>query len=81
MTPLKDKLRELRERAGLTQDEMAAHMLRPQARHQSRIYKFEIGAGIPQPIDLLSYARYFAVPLVYLCDDAIDRPEDAGERP
>jgi transcriptional regulator with XRE-family HTH domain len=78
MTPLPEKLRELRERAGLSQDEMAAHMLRPSAQHQSRIYKFENGTSIPQPVDLLSYARYFDVPLEYLCDDALDRPDDVG---
>jgi transcriptional regulator with XRE-family HTH domain len=78
MTPLPEKVRELRERAGLSQYEMAGHMLRPSARHQSRIYKFENGSSIPQPVDLLSYARHFGVPLEYLCDDALDRPEDAG---
>jgi transcriptional regulator with XRE-family HTH domain len=78
MKPLKVKLKELREGAGLSQDQMAALMLRPQAQHQSRIYKFENGISKPLPIDLLSYARHFRVPLEYLYDDAIDRPEDAG---
>jgi transcriptional regulator with XRE-family HTH domain len=72
-----EKLVALRRARGLTQNDVA----RTIGRHQSRLAKWELGEGVPQPGDLLRLSEMFDVPVAYLCDDSVDDPAEVSKGP
>lgn len=71
--PIAAKIQQLRKMKGWTQSDVASRI----GRAQSRIAKWELSEGMPNPRDLLALANAFGVPLVYLCDDEMQDPRDA----
>jgi transcriptional regulator with XRE-family HTH domain len=67
------KISELRKKKGITQVQLASAI----DRHQSRVAKWELSEGKPEPGDLLAMAKIFGVPLDYLCDDEAPDPDEA----
>lgn len=70
------KLREIRLRLGLTQEQMAVQLRRskrsgPRPGHVS---EYEHGKRQPSVLVLLRYARIAGVPMEILVDDALDLP-------
>jgi transcriptional regulator with XRE-family HTH domain len=79
---LASKLRQVRARLGLTQEQMAEALKHiespPQPGHVS---EFESGRREPSLLFLLAVARLAAVPMEVLADDGIDLPEKLPASP
>jgi transcriptional regulator with XRE-family HTH domain len=71
---LGEKLRAIRERAGLTLDEMAATLGKTGTARRSRVREWEIGLRTPSLVIVLRYARFADVPVDVLLDDELDLP-------
>ena len=72
MEIIRQRLRELRESANLTQSQMASIL----GVQQSRVAYFENGKSAPTPEVFLRYADYFSVSMDYLYGRA-EQPEGA----
>jgi transcriptional regulator with XRE-family HTH domain len=67
------KLRDIRVRAGLTQDELAVKI---GIKHRASISGYERGDREPPLPVLLNYARLAGVSLEFLVDDALELPNN-----
>lgn len=72
MKTIRQKLRESRERLGITQEELAVRC----KLHTSRVGKWELGQGSPNGDQLVALSEALDVPLRYLCDSRVDTPDD-----
>jgi transcriptional regulator with XRE-family HTH domain len=79
MSPAKlpGKLRSIRERAGLTQDELAVKI---GIKHRASISGYERGDREPPLPVLLNYARLAGVNLEFLVDDALELPAEKKKK-
>ena len=68
------KMRRLREQKGWSQGDVGASI----GRIQSRVAKWELGQGEPEPADIVRIADLFDVDLRYLCDDSKTEPHESG---
>lgn len=77
---LGEKLRAIRQRAGLSLDQMAARLGRTEEARRSRVREWEIGRRTPNLVTILRYARFAGISTDILLDDALDLPpaEDRG---
>lgn len=66
---LPEKLRRIRKRARLTQDELASHV---KAKDRASISAYERGVRQPPLSVLVNYAKLARVPLENLADDELD---------
>jgi transcriptional regulator with XRE-family HTH domain len=64
------KIQRLRKSRGWSQADLGASI----GRHQSRVAKWELGQGKPEPHDILRIAETFDVSLRFLCDDSETEP-------
>ena len=71
---LAEKLRAIRERLGLSQNEMLKHLGFNDELFRSNISQYELGAREPPLLVLLAYARAANVYVDALLDDAVDLP-------
>ena len=77
---LADKLRQIRDALGLTQDELIKYLGVEDSVTQKRISSYELGTHEPPLILLLQYARAANVILDVLADDELDLPEKLPSR-
>lgn len=75
---LGEKLLQIREGLGLSQNGMARHMGLADALAQSNISEFESGRREPSLLVLLKYARGAGVSVEVLIDDELDLPRSLG---
>jgi transcriptional regulator with XRE-family HTH domain len=71
---LGEKLRTIRQRAGLTLDQMAARLGRTEPARRVRVHEWEIGRRTPNLVTILGYARFADISTDVLLDDALDLP-------
>jgi transcriptional regulator with XRE-family HTH domain len=71
---LGEKLHAIRQRAGLTLDQMAAQLGRTEKARRSRVKEWENGYRTPNLITILRYARFADISTDVLLDDALDLP-------
>ena len=71
---LGEKLRAIRQRAGLTLDQMAARLGRIEPARRVRVHEWEIGRRTPNLVAILGYARFAGISTDVLLDDALDLP-------
>jgi transcriptional regulator with XRE-family HTH domain len=74
-TRLADKLKSIRQEAGLSQNELLDRLGFSEHLFRSNISQYERGQRIPSPVVLLEYARLARVDLAVLIDDDLDLPE------
>ena len=73
---LPEKLREIRLRLGLSQNQMAQRVVFENSITQSQISAFERGTRTPSILTLLRYARSTGINLEAIVDDEIELPKD-----
>jgi transcriptional regulator with XRE-family HTH domain len=71
---LGEKLQAIRERAGLTLDQMADELGRDEQSRRARVYEWEANRRIPDLTTILCYARFAGVLVDILLDDGRDLP-------
>ena len=71
---LAEKLREIRSRLGLSQNEMIRQMGLGEELRREEISDFERGRRVPSLLVTLSYARAFGVSADVLIDDELELP-------
>ena len=69
---LGEKLRMIREGAGLSMDQMAEAIGRSEPRRRNRVQEWESGGRVPPLSVVLQYARYAGVEMEALVDDSLD---------
>jgi len=72
---LPEKLRQIRDRLGLSQTEILHRLSAEKLITYHQISRFETGTREPPYIVLLNYARIAGVPAEVLLDDGLDLPE------
>lgn len=73
---LAEKLREIRQRLDLSQEQMAERLKDvPQAPYPGLISRYEQGKSEPSLLILLAYARLAKVSMDVLVDDKLDLPK------
>lgn len=77
---LAEKLLEIRERLGLSQNEMVRLMGLDEELRREEISDFERGKRVPSLLVTLRYARAFGVSADVLIDDELDLPLRRGAR-
>lgn len=78
VTPIRlgEKLRMIREKLGMTTEEMANELSHPTASpHRASITQYEKGRREPPLIILLQYARLYKVSVEILIDDELNLPD------
>jgi transcriptional regulator with XRE-family HTH domain len=78
---LAEKLAQIREELGLSQNEMLKRLGSPEKLLQSSISGYERGVREPPPLILLAYARAANVYVEVLLDDGLDLPLRLPARP
>ncbi|HEX8285470.1 MAG TPA: helix-turn-helix transcriptional regulator [Pyrinomonadaceae bacterium] len=78
---LAEKLRQIREALGLSQNEMIRHMGAEELMAQNTISEFELGKREPPLLVLLKYAEAAGVCLDVLANDDLDLPAKLPARP
>src|SRR5882672_7540007 len=73
---LAEKLKQIRQRLGLSQNELLNRLGFSEHLFRSNISQYERGERVPSPLVLLEYARLANVDLSVLIDDDVDLPED-----
>lgn len=73
-TRLADKLKNIRQELGLSQNELLDRLGFSEHLFRSNISQYERGQRIPSPVVLLEYARLAKVDLAVLIDDELDLP-------
>jgi transcriptional regulator with XRE-family HTH domain len=71
---LADKLRQIREAFGLSQNEMVRRLGLTGKLSRARLSEFETGAREPSLLVLLRYAKTAKVPMDFLVDDGVELP-------
>jgi transcriptional regulator with XRE-family HTH domain len=71
---LGEKLRAIRQQAGLTTDQMAAELGRTEKARRARVVEWEAGQREPNLMTVLLYARFADIPVDVLLDDEQDLP-------
>ena len=71
---LGEKLRIIRQRAGLTLDQMAACLGKTAKARRSRVLEWETGHRTPNLVTILRYARFAGVSTDILLDDTLELP-------
>ncbi len=71
---LGEKLRTVRERAGLTLDQMGEALGRTEETRRSRVRQWETGRRVPDLMTILRYARFAGISTDVLLDDSLDLP-------
>ena len=71
---LGEKLRAIRQRSGLTLDQMAARLGLTRPGRRSRVREWEIGRRTPNLVTILRYARFAGISTDTLLDDTLDLP-------
>lgn len=77
---LAEKLLEIRERLGLSQNEMIRRMGLDEELRREEISDFERGKRVPSLLVTLRYARAFGVSADVLIDDELDLPQKGRAR-
>ncbi|HXM49582.1 MAG TPA: helix-turn-helix transcriptional regulator [Pyrinomonadaceae bacterium] len=72
---LAEKLKQIREKLGLSQNELLDRLGFSDHLFRSNISQYERGHRVPSPLVLLEYARIVNVDLAVLIDDQLDLPE------
>jgi transcriptional regulator with XRE-family HTH domain len=76
---LGEKLCAIRLRAGLSTDEMAAHLGKTKPGRRSRVSEWETGKRTPPLSVILRYARFAGISTDILLDDTLDLPPVEGK--
>ncbi len=71
---LGEKLRAIRQRSGLTLDQMGTALGRTEDARRSRVREWEIGRRIPDLFTIVRYARFAGISTDVLLDDDLDLP-------
>ena len=71
---LGEKLRAIRQRAGLTLDQMAARLGRTEPARRVRVHEWETGRRTPKLALILFYARFAGISTDVLLDDTLELP-------
>jgi transcriptional regulator with XRE-family HTH domain len=71
---LGEKLRTIRQRAGLSLDQMAATLGKGGKARRSRVLEWETGHRTPNLVTILQYARFADISTDILLDDNLDLP-------
>jgi transcriptional regulator with XRE-family HTH domain len=74
ITRLGEKLRAIRQRAGLTLDQMAARLGRTEPARRVRVHEWETSRRTPNLAIILFYARFAGISTDILLDDSLDLP-------
>ena len=72
---LGEKLQAIRERAGLTLDQMGEALGRTEQGRRSRVREWETGRRVPDLMTILRYARFAGISTDVLLDDDLNLPE------
>jgi transcriptional regulator with XRE-family HTH domain len=72
---LAGKLKQIRQRLGLSQNELLDRLGFTEHLFRSNISQYERGDRIPSPVVLLEYARLAKIDLAVLIDDELELPE------
>lgn len=72
---LKDKLLQIRNNLGLSQDQMLERLGLAEERHRSAVSGYELGTREPSLPILLTYAKIAGVWVDALIDDTLDLPQ------
>lgn len=75
---LGEKLRAIRQRAGLSLDRMGAQLGRSEEGRRSRVREWETGLRTPDLVTVLRYARFAGISTDVLLDDTLDLPPAEG---
>ena len=77
-----EKVREIRIKLGLTQEQMFELLTRYGARiHVGYIARYEINQRLPTLLVILAYARAAGIPMEVLVDDELDLPVKLPAKP
>ena len=71
---LGEKLRTIRQRAGLTLDQMAARLGRTEPARRVRVHEWKTGRRTLNLVTILGYARFAGISTDVLLDDNLDLP-------
>lgn len=75
-TRLAQKLRTIREKIGLSQNEILDRLGFAEQLFRSNISQYERGDRVPTPLVLLEYARLAKIDLAVLIDDGLELPAE-----
>ena len=71
---LGEKLRAIRQQAGLSLDQMGAQLGRSEKGRRSRVREWETGLRTPDLVTVLRYARFAGISTDILLDDTLELP-------
>jgi len=78
---LAQKLKQVRQQLGLSQNELLDRLGFGQHLFRSNISQYERGDRVPSPVVLLHYARLAKVDLAVLIDDGLELPDQLPSAP